>query len=129
MKSVSESLGSGAIKDLDLGDVIEEDWAEMLTLDLKMETSREFLDIESEWHCQEGITHVSMKLLNEEFNLFRGLFPLKVYIGGPPGAGKSHFAKLIAESYGIPHLTIHSMVEHAKNLKDEFGDEIRETVE
>ena len=129
MKCVSESLGSGAIKDVDLGDVIEEDWAEMLTLNLKMETSRELLDLESEWHCREGITSGSMKLLNEEFNLFRGLFPLKVYIGGPPGAGKSHFAKLIAESYGIPHLTIHSMVEHAKNLNDELGDEIRDTVE
>ena len=70
-----------------------------------------------------------MKLLNEEFNLFRGLFPLKVYIGGPPGSGKSHFAKLIAESYGIPHLTIHSMVEHAQKLNDELGDEIRDTVE
>ena len=111
MKSVSDSLGSGAIKDVQLGDVIEEDWAEMLTLNLKMETSKEFLDIGEEWHCSEGITHTSMKLLNEEFNLFRGLFPLKVYIGGPPGAGKTHFAKLIAESYGIPHLTISSMVE------------------
>ena len=36
MVCVSESLGSGAIKNVDLGDVIDEDWAEMLTLNLKM---------------------------------------------------------------------------------------------
>ena len=70
-----------------------------------------------------------MKLLNEEFNLYRGLFPLKVYIGGPPGAGKTHFAKLLAASYGIPHLTIGSMVEHAQKLNDELGEEVRGMVE
>ena len=113
MKCISESLGSGAIKNVQLDEVIDEDWAEMLTLDLKMETSPELLEAAGQWHCADGITHGTMKQLNEEFNLYRGLFPLKVYIGGPPGAGKSHFAKLLAESYGIPHLTIQSMVDHA----------------
>ena len=70
-----------------------------------------------------------MKLLNEEFNLFRGLFPLKVYIGGPPASGKSHFTKLLAESYGIPHLRISDMVDHARKLKDDMGDEIRQKEE
>lgn len=85
--------------------------------------------MDGQWHCKGGITHETMKLLNEEFNHYRGLFPLKVYIGGPPGVGKTHFAKLIAESYGIPHLTINSMVEHAQKLNDELGDEIREMVD
>ena len=129
MKTVSEGLGSGAIRNVTLGEVVDEDWAEMLTLDLNMKTSQEFLDMQEPWHCQEGITQASMKLLNEEFNLFRGLFPLKVYIGGPPGAGKTHFAKLIAESYGIPHLTIASMFDHARQLNDELGEEVRDKVE
>ena len=62
-----------------------------------------------------------MKLLNDEFNLYRGLFPLKVFIGGPPGSGKTHFTKLLASSYGIPHLTIGDMVDHAKKGKDDLG--------
>lgn len=70
-----------------------------------------------------------MKLLNDEFNLFRGLFPLKVFIGGPPGSGKTHFTKLLADSYGIPHLTIGEMIDHSKRLTDELGEEIREKVE
>jgi len=129
MKCISESLGSGAIKNVQLDEVIDEDWAEMLTLDLKMETSSEFVEAAGQWHCKDGITNGTMKLLNEEFNLYRGLFPLKVYIGGPPGAGKSHFAKLLAESYGIPHLTIQSMVDHAQKLDDELGEEVRGMVE
>lgn len=36
MTSVSECLGSGAIKNVLLEEVIDEDWVEMLTLDLKM---------------------------------------------------------------------------------------------
>lgn len=93
----------------------------MLSLNLKLCISPELLNLNTEWHCKLGITGQTMKLLNDEFNLFRGLFPLKVFIGGPPGSGKTHFTKLLAESYGIPHLTIGEMVDHAKKLKDEIG--------
>jgi hypothetical protein len=33
-----------------------------------------------------------MSILNQEFNIYRGLFPLKVFVTGPPAAGKTHFA-------------------------------------
>ena len=90
-----------------LADVIDEEWSEMLSLNLRMKVSPEFLAIKaSDWHCKDGIINDNMKLLNDEFNLFRGLFPLTVFIGGPPGSGKTHFTKLLADSYGIPHLTI-----------------------
>lgn len=71
----------------------------------------------------------TMKLLNDEFNMFRGLFPLKVYIGGPPGSGKTHFTKMLADSYGIPHLQIGDMIEDAKKSKDELGEELRDCVD
>jgi len=112
-----------------LADVIDEEWSEMLTLDLKLQISPELARLSSDWHCRQGITTDTMKLLNEEFNLFRGLFPLKVFIGGPPGSGKTHFTKMLAESYGIPHLLIGDMVEAAKKAKDELGDELREKIE
>lgn len=100
----------------------------MLSLHLRLKLSPELSSLESDWHCKDGITSSNMKLLNDEFNLFRGLFPLKVFIGGPPGSGKTHFTKMLAESYGIPHLTIGDMVDDAKKLKNAFGDEIREKI-
>lgn len=112
-----------------LADVIDEEWSEMLTLDLTMKISPEFSRIGSDWHCKDGISNETMKLLNDEFNLFRGLFPLKVFIGGPPGSGKSHFTKMLADSYGIPHLTIGDMIDHAKKLKDDLGEEISNRIE
>ena len=101
----------------------------MLSLHLNLKISPELCSLATDWHCKEGITSDTMKLLNDEFNLFRGLFPLKVFIGGPPGSGKTHFTKLLAESYGIPHLTIGGMVDDAKRLKNELGDEIRAKIQ
>jgi adenylate kinase family enzyme len=70
-----------------------------------------------------------MKMLNEEFNSFRGLFPLKVYIGGPAATGKSHFASRLASGYGIPHLTISEMLNEAKNAGDQLGHDICKKIE
>lgn len=80
---------------MNLKDVLHEDWVELLTINLNIKASPEFLE-NNDWHCQQGITSDSMKMLNEEFNHFRGLFPLKVFIGGPPVAGKTHFATKLA---------------------------------
>ena len=110
MRAISTTLGSGAIKSVELKDVMHEEWVELLMLDLKIQTSPEFLGKAAEWHCPGGITTQSMKMLNEEFNTYRGLFPLKVFIGGPPVSGKTHFATKLAQGYGIPHLMIADLI-------------------
>lgn len=86
-----------------------------MTIDLRLKLSDEFAClVDTDFHCPGGITNDSLPLLNEEFNMFRGLFPLKVFIGGPPASGKTHFASKLATSYGIPHLTMAEMINHAK---------------
>jgi hypothetical protein len=110
MQAISSTLGSGAIKHVKLQDVIHEEWVELLSLDLAISTSPEFLEKSCEWHCADGITSETMMMLNQEFNHFRGLFPLKVFIGGPPVSSKTHFATKLAQAYGIPHLKIFDMI-------------------
>jgi adenylate kinase family enzyme len=61
--------------------------------------------------------------------MFRGLFPLKVFIGGPPGVGKTHYANKLADSYGIPHLTMAGMVDHAVKEDGKLGDSVRSKIE
>lgn len=130
MQSISAGLGSGAVSEVELCDVLSEDWAEFMTVDLRMQLSKEFADlVNTDFHCPDGICSRSLPLLNEEFNMFRGLFPLKVFIGGPPAVGKTHFASKLAMSYGIPHLTIAEMIEHAKKEKSELGDKVRQNIE
>ena len=68
-------------------------------------------------------------MLNDEFNKYRGLFPLKVYIGGPPLSGKTHFASKLASSYGIPLLKIHDMIQEAIRAGDDLSNEIKQKIE
>lgn len=128
MRAISAGMGSGLIKHVELSDVIEEDWCEFLTLDLKMKTSPYLRDA-SFWHCRQGLCSQTLPLLNQEFNLFRGLFPLKVFITGPPASGKTHFSQKLAEAYGVPHLKIKDLVEMGYKLQDGLGEEIRKKTE
>ena len=70
-----------------------------------------------------------MVKLNEEFNYYRGLFPLKVFISGPPCSGKTFFAKKLCADYGIPHITVRDVVETGMNLKDEYGQKLQQKIE
>lgn len=116
-----------------MAEVIDESWSEFMIVDLKFKTSQDFLlkpdQSKINWHCLEGFCEESMRMLNEEFNEYRKLFPLKVFIGGPPATGKTHFASQLAASYGIPHLKIAEMIEVAKNTNDDLGFEIQDEIE
>jgi adenylate kinase family enzyme len=54
-----------------------------------------------------------MKMLNEEFNHFRGLFPLKVFIGGTPVSGKTHVATRLAQANSKPQIRILDLIHEA----------------
>ena len=70
-----------------------------------------------------------MKMLNDEFNYFRGLFPLKVFITGPPCSGKTFFASQLSEQYGIPHLRIKDIIDYALSLDNDFGKQLKAKIE
>jgi len=121
-------MGTGAVKFVSLNDVIEEDWSEFLTIDLKVRASK-CLSTGSYWHCPKGICQETLPLINKEFNFFHGLFPLKLFLCGPPASGKTHFADKLAASYGVPHIRITDLVELGYSLTDSFGDEIKQKAE
>ena len=131
MKAISEAMGSGLVKNVELSDVIEEDWCEYLTLDLKIKCSAIFTQGDNKfiWHCGQGICKSTMPLLNREFNLFRGLFPLKLFITGPPATGKTHFSTSLSSTYGLPHLRLSDIISAAYHRTDSLGDEIRKKSE
>jgi len=64
--------------------------------------------------------------LNTEFNTFRGLNPVKIFITGPPASGKSHYAKILAKYYNIPHVQVGELIAKAYELaaieEDDGGD-------
>jgi adenylate kinase len=128
VKAISGGMGSGLTKNVELSDVIDEEWSEYLNLDLRIKTSKVFADA-TFWHCREGINKRTMTMLNQEFNLFRGLFPLKLFITGPPASSKTHYAHLLSELYGVPHIKISDLVSNGYKLQDALGEEIRKKAE
>jgi adenylate kinase len=120
MESISAGIGSGAVHECEISHCINEPWCDFLSVNVKLNTSNVFKD-SIEWKCTQGICSSTMKLLNDEFNFFRGLFPLKVFITGPPCSGKTFFASKLSEQYGIPHLTIQEVIDMALKLQNDFG--------
>ena len=98
---------------------------EFLFINLKMRTSDAFKDgevpedageeaeelakkLKFPWHCEKGIGE-NIRMLNEEFNGYRGLHPVKIFLSGPPASGKTHYAERLSLYYNIPRV-------HAKEI-------------
>lgn len=135
VESISKGVGSGQVHNIELDDVVYEDWAEFLTLNIRMKSSAVFDELivdhpeENEsrdfpWHCKDGVK-ANISKLNEEFNLFRGLSSMKIYINGPPASGKSYLGGKLANIYDIPHVKIADVVDLAETLEGEEGEKIR----
>jgi len=88
------------------------------------------------WHSEKGILE-NIRLLNDEFNQFRGLNPVKIYITGPPASGKTFYAKKLGEYYNIPYVDVKKVVDKAFALAkieeegegNELANEIKAKVE
>lgn len=62
----------------------------------------------------------------QEFCDVNNLKPFKIYITGPPLAGKTHFSKKLCEEYNVPHVTIKPLIDAAeKNEESEISDKMR----
>ena len=127
MSTISQGIGSGATRACAISEVINEPWCEFLTVNVKLETSQVLRDAVT-WKCPSGINAQTMTMLNEEFNYFRGLFPLKVLITGPPASGKTLLGGQLCDEYGIPHLTIRGIMDMGLELKTDYGEHLRAKV-
>ena len=128
MQAISDGIGNGTVQEISIADAIKKPWCDFMTVNVKLECSKELHGLFS-WHCNNGVCDQTMKMLNEEFNFFRGLFPLKVFITGPPCSGKTHFASPLMELYGVPHLKVQDIVDMGKSLQGGYGDVVKQKIE
>jgi len=111
-------------------------WKEKLTINLRMKASDAFksvpmtteeLEMEEEeqevikkgkkfnWHCRFGM-RMKIRMLETEFNSFRGLKPVKIFITGPPASGKTYYADQLAKYYNIPRVAVKELVDEVFRL-------------
>lgn len=99
VETISKGIGTRETESTNFDNVKNTDWAEFLTLNLKMRSSDVMKDEEPPedaedpeeaakqlkfpWHCEKGIIKNALAL-NVEFNENRGLKPVKILITGPP---------------------------------------------
>jgi len=73
------------------------------------------LKLKFPWHCEKGIVK-NIVPLNTEFNTFRGLNPVKIFVTGPPASGKSYYSYELARYYNIPHISIKQLSDCALTI-------------
>jgi DNA replication protein DnaC len=57
------------------------------------------------WRAREGIQK-AIEQLRQEFNRVEGLSQVKVFLIGPPGSGKTHFASMYIATHADWHKSI-----------------------
>jgi len=137
IKAISGGVGTGKIKEMKVEDIAEDlENKDVFLLNLRMRPSKSFIvneeaeEINEEenedeankiekfkfsWVSKEGIQK-NIDKINLEFNGNNTLKSNRIFIAGPPGSGKSHYGKKIAEFYNIPHIVIKDLFTKALDL-------------
>jgi len=81
------------------------------------------------WHCEKGLI-ANIRLINNEFNEFNKLNPVKIFISGPPASGKSYYANKISAYYNIPLIAVKQLVDKALEMAkvEEGATELHEEI-
>ena len=147
--AISKAIGTGQVESRTTKDLTKNAWMLPLQINVKIRPSEVFKDeptpenegdLESEeaekrakarkfpWHCELGIVENTPKL-NVEFNTYRDLKPVKIFVTAPPASGKSYLSKQLASYYNVPHISWSELQKEGKSLKGDFGEEIQKRLE
>ncbi|XP_042721852.1 adenylate kinase 7 [Lagopus leucura] len=114
IKCISKNVGPGKIEKIPqenafLSKELTQTHVDMLLVNLRMEAMflKEAFNIK--WVAQTGLVE-NIEQIVEEYKQSRGLLPLKIYIHGPPGVGKSTIAEEICKHYKLHHIKIKDVI-------------------
>ena len=113
VETVSKSLGTKESRLVDREDALLEESLSLFDVDL-LTTSLRFEaaainEFEFEWVAKDGFVATIEKIIGE-FKETRGLTPLRVFVGGPPGSGKSYWAQKLSRHYKIPVIALGAVI-------------------
>lgn len=118
VETISKGLGTGKSKPITVMEAINDPFLEIFKLNIKLQPSKviELVEAQEEqeeaenppeeeeeegvvpvpkfkfvWWCKDGMKKNIAKIVGE-YNKYRGLKPIKIFISGPPAAGKTFFS-------------------------------------
>lgn len=138
IQGIASGIGTGQVDLLNKEELEAEEWLQPLNIDLWVAPSKLLIPPKGEdeeeaklpfdWHCLAGLS-ANIKTLNEEYNKEKQLRPIKIFLTGPPAAGKTHYGKMLAKHYNVPLIQVSGVVSAASELRTDLGDRIRAKIE
>ncbi|XP_008933772.1 PREDICTED: adenylate kinase 7, partial [Merops nubicus] len=114
IKCISKNVGPGKIEKIPkenafLSKELTQMHLDMLLVNLRMESMFLKDTFNIKWAAEAGLV-ANIEKIVKEYKQSRGLQPLKVYIHGPPGVGKSTIAEELCKHYKLHHIKINDMI-------------------
>ncbi|XP_032866363.2 adenylate kinase 7 isoform X2 [Tyto alba] len=137
IKCISNNVGPGKIEKIPkenafLSKELTQMHLDMLLVNLRMESVFLKEAFNMKWVAQGGLVE-NIEQIVSEYKQSRGLLPLRVFIHGPPGVGKSTIAEELCKHYKLHHIKINDVIsETTANLekivapKELDSDSVRE---
>ncbi|NWI92892.1 KAD7 kinase, partial [Pitta sordida] len=134
VKCISENLGPGKIQKIPkenafLSKDLTQMHLDMLLVNLQMESNFLKENFNIKWVAEAGLIE-NIEQVIKEYKQSRGLLPLKVYIHGPPGVGKSTIAEDLCKHYKLHYIKINDVISekiaHLEKIVTKEPDSVRE---
>eukprot|EP01062_Namystynia_karyoxenos_P058355 TRINITY_DN49916_c0_g1_i1.p1 TRINITY_DN49916_c0_g1~~TRINITY_DN49916_c0_g1_i1.p1 ORF type:complete len:909 (+),score=488.48 TRINITY_DN49916_c0_g1_i1:96-2729(+) len=124
INSPEGGMGTGKVNRVPPRDFVLYENVEHFIINLKLEPDGKMGDLlGDEWKCQSGLVE-NIGLVVNEYKQARGVTPLRVCILGPPASGKSHYSRVLAKKYKLPHVTILDVIQDYENQCHELQEEL-----
>ncbi|NXA37059.1 KAD7 kinase, partial [Eudromia elegans] len=114
IKCISKNLGPGKIEMIPKENAflikeLTQSHLDMLFVNLRMEATFLKDNFNIKWVAQTGLVE-NIEEVIKEYKESRGLLPLKIYIHGPPGVGKTSIAENLCRHYKLHHIKIKDVI-------------------
>lgn len=128
VEAIAKGLGTGKVNQIAADDenVTSVPNHHMLLLNLKFDPEKSLQNsMGVPLTFENGLAGDAFEKVRMEFVKERDLRPLRVMMHGPPGAGKTHFAKKLAAHYYLPHVSMLALVDETIAAGDELSELIQ----
>ncbi|NWV64658.1 KAD7 kinase, partial [Malurus elegans] len=137
VKCISKNVGPGKTERISTENVLlnkelTQMQLDMLLVNLRMEHTYVKDSFKIKWVAEAGLIE-NIEQVVMEYKQTRGLLPLKIYIHGPPGSGKSTISKELCKHYKLHYVGINDVISEriakleeivAKEPDTEGGEEV-----